>query len=533
MTNPVQQSGDITPTHLSEWTTDGVINDAGVTADAIANQVVTQYATQAAAIAATISSSVTYLRTAGYSTVGDGGDALYSKVGGTTTGGFQSADGAWWAIVSTGVVNVKQFGAVANDPTVNQTTQCQAAITYIQSTFTDGIVYFPPGNPYLVTGLTVTNAVTLVGGGVGNTSIMCRNDSTVLTMNGSYSQIQNLTVLGKGSNSDGGTFGASQPAVLMNGTEARMTHARVQGGAPCIRTTADDTYLDDVTAAQSYGIGIVTCDAVTFMSRCKIDQAWPQSVPSAGTNFAAWQSTNAYAQGVVVSLVQSAVTYYIQCTTAGTSGGSQPALANYDLPIADGSAVWKLVSRSDMDCIRISGNEFHGTSTDISGVGRFGIIINGAALTFIDQFIVGQQWLGSIDADSGSSLYVQQSELNNGINSSTRAVVFGGSWTGDAAITDNTIFGSTGISSTGIDIAGGVDIRISGNKIKSFDTGVIVRANVGNFVISTNSIVSCTVSVDVNAGTSDHYNIVNNLVNTSSAVTDNGSGVNKTLTGNN
>lgn len=77
---------------------------------------VADYPTTLASAAATITSGVAYLRTAGYSTAGDGGASLYKKVGSQPShaGKFQSIDGAWWEIADP-VLYVEQFGAKGDD----------------------------------------------------------------------------------------------------------------------------------------------------------------------------------------------------------------------------------------------------------------------------------------------------------------------------------------------------------------------------------------------------------------------------------
>lgn len=59
-----------------------------------------------------IDPSVNFIRTAGYSTAGDGGAALYKRVASEPThaGKVQSADGAWWELAER-VVNYAMFGA--------------------------------------------------------------------------------------------------------------------------------------------------------------------------------------------------------------------------------------------------------------------------------------------------------------------------------------------------------------------------------------------------------------------------------------
>ena len=71
------------------------------------------YANRNLAIAANISPSRKTLRTGGYDIEGDGGDALYVRVGSQPShiGKFQSADGGWWEIVVDDRLNVCQVGA--------------------------------------------------------------------------------------------------------------------------------------------------------------------------------------------------------------------------------------------------------------------------------------------------------------------------------------------------------------------------------------------------------------------------------------
>ncbi len=75
------------------------------------------YASTTALAAAEVPATITYARTAGYSAVGDGGEALYKRVASEPShaGKVQSADGAWWAYVpDNGIVNVRCLGAIGD-----------------------------------------------------------------------------------------------------------------------------------------------------------------------------------------------------------------------------------------------------------------------------------------------------------------------------------------------------------------------------------------------------------------------------------
>lgn len=100
--------------------------------------------------AAKIPSAILAVRTNGYSAAGDGGAALYKKVGAEPShaGKFQSADGAWWEL-SVNAVYPEMFGARA-DPAVDDWQAFQDAINYSR------ILYLRGGkNYYIGSGLAI------------------------------------------------------------------------------------------------------------------------------------------------------------------------------------------------------------------------------------------------------------------------------------------------------------------------------------------------------------------------------------------
>jgi hypothetical protein len=108
--------------------------------------------TYSAAQAASVSSTETTLSLLGYYAVGDGGLSIYRKVASAPPqGGLQTADGAWWELVSDGEVNVIQFGAVS-DPATPPTADCRVAIDnaqhYLVRKFGGGVVNIPAGYYY-------------------------------------------------------------------------------------------------------------------------------------------------------------------------------------------------------------------------------------------------------------------------------------------------------------------------------------------------------------------------------------------------
>jgi len=108
------------------------------------------YASTVALSEAEVPAAITYLRTAGYSVVGDGGGALYKRVSSAPShaGKVQSADGAWWEYVpENGRINAKCFGA-KGDNSSNDTTALNNAIGAVNLGL--GHTIFIPAGRYLV-----------------------------------------------------------------------------------------------------------------------------------------------------------------------------------------------------------------------------------------------------------------------------------------------------------------------------------------------------------------------------------------------
>lgn len=148
--------------------------------------------TRALAASSTIPASTTTITTLGYETAGDLGGALYTKTSGTTSGGFQSADGAWWQIADS-VVNVKAFGA-KGDAATNDTAAINLAIGY-QGQYVDGppnhlgipgvwnvkTLYFPQG-VYLITPGVLTTIYGSVYGPSATALASNNTDSAIFTI---------------------------------------------------------------------------------------------------------------------------------------------------------------------------------------------------------------------------------------------------------------------------------------------------------------------------------------------------------------
>jgi hypothetical protein len=102
------------------------------------------FGTKADVEAATIDPSVDAIHVLGYATAGDGGAAIYQRVGGEPThnGKIQSADGAWWEIAEP-LLDIKMFGAVADGSTDCAAALSSALALAIENGF--GKIYIPAG----------------------------------------------------------------------------------------------------------------------------------------------------------------------------------------------------------------------------------------------------------------------------------------------------------------------------------------------------------------------------------------------------
>lgn len=123
------------------------------------------YVSRATATTLTIPAAVLLVRTGGYYSDGDGGGALYERVGSAPTWNeyFQDASGAYFEYVPEGEIWIEQFGAKPADLTFDNKTVIEKAINYAAGrTIRAGVGQFRMNS-----GITYTGIVNLLGVGNG------------------------------------------------------------------------------------------------------------------------------------------------------------------------------------------------------------------------------------------------------------------------------------------------------------------------------------------------------------------------------
>ena len=149
----------------------------------------------------------------------------------------------------------------------------------------------------------------------------------------------------------------------------------------------------------------------------------------------------------------------------------------------------------------------------------------------------GNDWGGDILISAGYNVQVIGGIHTACVTTSCKEVTVGSAATGDITLNGVQMSGAA----TGVEVDSGSNVSIKNSQIFGMTTAAVnVAANVSGFSVIGNELGSSTNSgtnanaVTVQPGSSDHYNIIGNLVSCASAgVTDGGSGTHKTITGNN
>lgn len=445
--------------------------------------------------------------------------------------------------------DVRAWGALGNGSTTgytgaDDTTAFQNAINYMQTTFGGGIVFVPPGIYNLKTGITVSSYIRLIGASQNSTILQDAGNNTnpIITINGPRTHIENMTILGCGRTGSPDAIPTYPAVSIINNNQDgdRLIDVSVFYGNTCIKVNSQDVVLDNCSLSFSYGVGLLEIDAVgqVWGQRCIMDQGWPVSVPNSLNTLFNWTAGTVYAVGNVALLPSGIAVQCSAITGDNRSGGTAPVVTTlYGTPIVDNHVTWLPVNYntgySAVYCA--GGGENYFNQCDFSGsfVNGFNVASSIAMDLGIHNSIISQESGAGvlINTTQNASIMINNCELDGGWANGF-AIWAKSGYTGSLIVQGNMI----GFTARAIQLDASVNTIINGNVFASCSIDCItVSAGVGNFLVANNFMTSSQSnggSVLVASGSSDYYNIVNNIVH-GLTVTDNGSGSHKTISGNN
>jgi hypothetical protein len=284
------------------------------------------------------------------------------------------------------------------------------------------------------------------------------------------------------------------------------------------------------------------------------DNPYPNAIVAAPKS---WAPTTAFSLGDIVA---SSGNIY-QCSFAGTSGVSTPAgipgvtaADAFTATITDGTALWKFVCTTSLAWV------LHGSYAYSLVLDKCALIDGAYGIRSVDPSATGTsypQWIESYDVECDHNFYAGV-DLNAGSGFYSNGGWYGSSLFGNGILVEATYKGEIIVTNTriygnyqhGILVnAGPVVTTISNNQIGSNSTissgtchGVAIGVGVTRFSVTDNIIGTMSTGagnnqgygVLVNTGASDQYIITNNLCfgNVTGAVSDGGTGIVKTVSGN-
>lgn len=430
--------------------------------------------------------------------------------------------------------DVIAFGA---DPTgvADSTSAIQSAISASSASF----VYLPQGVYKVSSTLTIsTTGISLVGAGRLTSQIKTtQTTGDIISITAPYTKIESLTIVGPGNAvmtsgnaiNDTGGYGSSFKNLYISDVFNGIT-----------LTNASNCLVQYVKMANIYGAyGVQFSGGGGHSFRDNQLDPLQYGGGSGWTNtstFGAWTTTHAYAANSVVTANGGYFYTVAGGTSAGAGGG--PVTNVFNTPITDGTITWYFqCSTSNILLAIASSNANFVINNDFSGPTNNALSIVAGSQNSISQNTMGQNLGNGISMGATAT----QNLITGNVISGASGTFAGGIIETATSATTNRYIGNyvNGAGWYGILISsshGNVQNNtIIGAGQKTSVYGITVSANTNNFMISNNVIipsVGMTGPVQVTAGTSDFYNITNNLVE-AGVVLDGGSGTHKTITGNN
>jgi Pectate lyase superfamily protein len=495
-------------------------------------------------------------------------DATYAAPTGPEVNLTQSGTGATVRTLASKLaewVSVTDFGA---DPTgvADSTTAVANAYNRVAA-MGGGTLYFPPGTFSMTAmptiaqnGVTVQCSGASVNGGTRLSQTSTSGD--FLTITGAHDWVKDCYFAPSAIVTSGYQikFSGSYHPGLSN---VRIDYA--YNGVDILSTS--EAHIKDISLRYMLGVNGVTMEGTVSVASYGVtisdyiaDNPYPISYGASYSTFKTWATGTSYSLGDVI---HNNGALYV-CTTAGTSAGAgtgpsglpagvtSPPLA-FSTDIVDNTAHWQFVSR-EISWL-VAGNYTYSLRVNNSSLleGYIGLRTSDVANTGTSY----PKFLEINDLETDHN-YTDSVSLAAGVQVSVVNGWFGSSLTGNGLSTAAAFKGMLSMTNTrimgnalnGIVIAGGVENLISNSWVTTNSVaglgshdGISVAAGVTRFVLSGNYLGKDAdvatnyqrYGVIVNTGGSDYYTIVNNICaaeNATGCVSDSGTGVNKTVTGN-
>ena len=449
-----------------------------------------------------------------------------------------------------GYYNVKDYGALGDNST-DDTAAIQAAIDACEGD-RGGVVFFPPGVYLITSGLVVDgNNVHLVGSGSFASAIKATSlGFQMIRFTGVMRcGISKLLVYAN-------VFTSTPTDYIVwfdNTVQCYIDLCQIQGGFYCFAITGDrcsDNVFTRCVFIFSTGSALVYAARSTagvngahHFYRCLFNQPYPVLVPNSGGRTGDytgdWTATTAYSQGQVVTVGN----YYLQCETAGTSGASSPnASVFYGAHIFDGSVTWLLMANTGYAGIRIDTGVTYVNvrECDLTGPYSSAITMDNTfagdkpSNLHVEQCTAHGPVFNGLNIADGDEIDIKSFESWNPTSEGTTTGISVAASVENVLISHATLYGFT----YGVNIVG-PKTTVTNSTIVGNNTGIRVNGGTTDFIIANNQLGSTTGrganvnAVTVSSGASDYYIIANNLVRGAlSGITDNGTGTNKTISGN-
>lgn len=463
----------------------------------------------------------------------------------------RSLDGVWRIAAENrfearraGVVHpwcdVRDHGAVGDGKT-DDTAAINVCINLLHRSG-GGTIYFPQSHAAYCTfaGIVTieTDSIAIVGADRGSVTIsQCNHNVTPVTLQGSYSRLENITILGRGAQPTD-EFNISTPAFMLKcNVGCNVMRANFSGGSSPIEIIGGgDMVFFDTNSNYPYGRANIYVRASAgreivsgWFIRVKADDVFPTgSAPNGtpgGATADAWRPNARFEKNAVITLGG----YYLQCVEAGLTGTSAPALTVYNVDIPDGTAKWQLVSSIGSSGVQFDSGAYQWTilETDITGPRTSGMSItdtftypNKPGIFQIIGSTIGGAFSQNVNATIGDGLIITGSTIDACILSGCAGINMSGNWGHALTLSSNLIFGGGNGIVLGSGIGRDTNALISGNQIYGFKVaGFAVTAGISNFIFTGNQ---CGLSAiyygansmcyDVAEGSSDYYVINNNIV---------------------